>query len=341
MNDKSLELSICPKCGSTEYFENFPAPGLSICVECGQEITRIQLREMAEEEIIQQNCPFCGKEGEEDDTLFDEENILVYKCKRCGKLDGYRVALKPPDGTEPLPRQHSTKRQKKPKPVSLYKLEGDEPVYSAEEAKKLVKILKNAEKDPREKCKRKLDNLISNLRQKMQQKGIEYETINRAKWKLQNFIDLKGPFTEKQLRSQFSAVVSLKQDELIRMGKFNGKRVTQRQIKEIFNVDRKTTRKWKNIFTEHNKHIKLGILTRVNGNHEHAIVEFPTEVKSIIPIKPPHEDTCDFCQKTQLLSRRINFNKGSWSDICEKTYESLMRQSVEHEWELEKRVIRN
>jgi DNA-directed RNA polymerase subunit RPC12/RpoP len=246
MDDKSLELRICPKCGSTEYLENFPAPGLSICAECGQETILIHLREMPEEEIIQQPCPSCGKEGEEDDTLLDQVIIIVYKCKRCGTLYGYRVALEPPDGIGPAPRQHSLKPKKKQKPVSLYKLEGYKPVYSAEDAERLAKLLKNAENDPKEKNKRKLELIIFKIHRKMERYGIAQETISRARWKVSCFIEREGPFTEKQLQSQFSAAISLAQDDLIKNGGFYGKRITQRQMKEIFNVDRKTIRKWRN-----------------------------------------------------------------------------------------------
>jgi hypothetical protein len=246
MDDKSLKLKICPKCGSTDYFENFPAPGLSICAKCGQEIMLINLREMPFEEIIQQPCPFCAKEGEEDDTLLEEENILVYKCKRCGKLDGYRIALEPPDGIGPAPRQHSIDPQKKQKPVSLYKLEGYKPVYSAEDAERMSKLLKNAENDPKEKSKKKLELIIFKIHKKMERYGIAQETISRARWKVSCFIEREGPFTEKQLQSQFSAAISLAQDDLIKNGGFYRKKITQRQMKEIFKVDRKTIRKWKN-----------------------------------------------------------------------------------------------
>jgi transcription elongation factor Elf1 len=262
MNDRNLELRICPKCGSTEYFKNFPTQGLSICTECGQEIILIQLREMTEDEIVQQPCPFCGKEGEEDDTLLDEENILVYKCKRCGKIDGYRIALEPRDGIGPAPRQHSIKPQKKQKSVSLYKLEGFKPVYSAEDAERIAKILKNAENDPKEKSKRKLDVIIFKIHLKMERYGIANETVSRARWKAYCFIERRGPFTEKQLKSQFSAAVSIVQDELTTAEKSNAKNLTQRQMKELFNVDRKTIRKWKKIMKEEGDSLKLRVAPR-------------------------------------------------------------------------------
>ncbi|MGA3288753.1 MAG: hypothetical protein ABSD42_00740 [Candidatus Bathyarchaeia archaeon] len=42
MSEKSLEFKLCPSCGSTEYIENYPAPGVSICEECGHEVTSNQ-----------------------------------------------------------------------------------------------------------------------------------------------------------------------------------------------------------------------------------------------------------------------------------------------------------
>jgi len=61
MSDKSLEFKICGHCGSIEYLEDYPVPGTSICADCAHEIIKIPLRELPEEEIIQQRCPSCGK----------------------------------------------------------------------------------------------------------------------------------------------------------------------------------------------------------------------------------------------------------------------------------------
>jgi hypothetical protein len=194
---------------------------------------------MSEDEIIQQPCPFCGKEGEEDDTLLDEKNILVYKCKRCGKLDGYSIALGPPDGIGPAPRQHSTNPQKKQKPVSLYKLEGYKPVYSAEDAERLAKLLKKAENDPKEKCKRLLRQWVKQKVGVIEKMGVPSQTIEIARRKVEFFIDKNGRQTNKRLVSIFLTSIYIVHN------KESSQKITERTIQKSFGIDRKTLRKWK------------------------------------------------------------------------------------------------
>ena len=184
------EFTLCPHCGSTEYLENYPAPGISACTKCGHEVTKIPLKEMSEEEILKQNCPFCGKEGEEDDTLFDDYNIMVFKCKGCGKLDGYWVALQPSrtaDG-KPMIKIYY------PKAVSLDKIEGNSPVYSAERAKEIAKAIRKKENDPKEKSKKQFNMLIREKRQELKEIGIDSESIQSAIWEVTFFIS-KGSTT--------------------------------------------------------------------------------------------------------------------------------------------------
>ena len=67
--------------------------------------------------------------------------------------------------------------------------------------------------------------------------GISFETIRRAKWNVRSFIERKGTFTNKQLRSLFpAALLSLPEN-----------RVTERQLEKIFGITRKTIRKWKEL----------------------------------------------------------------------------------------------
>lgn len=131
---------------------------------------------MSEEEIYLQNCPFCGKEGEEDDTLFVDEYVIVFKCKGCKKLDGYRVALKPINPSdEPLGDQPHD-RIYKPKAVSLDKLEGNMPVYSAERAKEIAKAIEKMEKNPKKQCEKQLKQLIREKQYQMQKMGLPLKT---------------------------------------------------------------------------------------------------------------------------------------------------------------------
>jgi len=74
---------------------------------------------------------------------------------------------------------------------------------------------------------------------------VDPATIDLATWRVRSYLDLEGPLSEKQLQCLFSAEIALVQDELINEGKFKGNKVTERAMQEIFDVDRKTVRKWK------------------------------------------------------------------------------------------------
>ena len=91
------EFRLCPNCGSTEYLENYPTPGFLICGICTQRTIKIPLTEMTEEEIYATNCSSCGKEGEDGETLFENDKVVVFKCKKCGTIDGYEIRVKRDD----------------------------------------------------------------------------------------------------------------------------------------------------------------------------------------------------------------------------------------------------
>lgn len=255
MSDKSLEFKICAYCGSTEYLEDYPTSGITICAKCANEINKIVLREMVEDDILVQHCPFCGKEGEEGDTLFDDDNIMIFKCKGCGKLDGYRIVFEPThtiDG-QLLDRTH------KPKAVSLDKLEGNQPVYSAEQARKLAKALEKAEKDPKEKCIRKLNRLVEDKSQLLKAAKVSALITDCAKTHVQKQIRLEGSCTDKQINILFAAAILEAQETLLRLNRIPKKEITERQLKKMFTIDRKTLRKWKRILRKQNSLSKLDV----------------------------------------------------------------------------------
>jgi hypothetical protein len=332
-----VKFIICSNFGSPEHLEDYPVKGQKLCTNCGHESIELQLKIAETANEISDNCPFCGKEGEEDDTLYENESITIFKCKKCGKLDGYYLPCMPTDNPYDFPFSFEGEYDS----LSVKETEEEKNyIYPASKYKAFAKALQKKERDPREKCKRQLDLQLYKIRQKMQQNGIEYETINRAKWKLYCFIEREGPFTEKQLQSQFSAAISLAQDELIRVGRFYGKKITQRQIKEIFNVDRKTIRKWKTVLKEKRVPLKLRVYARQEeGQPANGYAEIPSEIKLILKLEKPYRGKCDFCEQIKLLSWRIQYTNGSWSDICEHNYERLIEYSKDYEWQIEKFLV--
>jgi hypothetical protein len=135
------------------------------------------------------------------------------------------------------------------KDVATAKTEGHS-IYSGISSEKIVKALKEKEKDLVE-LRRKLFERISEEKvPKMLWLGVEPATIEEAIWKAENYLEHNGPLSEKQLECLFSAEIAVVQDELISEGKFKGKKITERAMEEIFNVDRKTVRKWKGVLKQ-------------------------------------------------------------------------------------------
>ena len=90
MEDNSIQLILCPLCGSTDYLENYPVEGASTCTDCGHEVTSVSLNEIQGEiEDVSSICTSCGKDNEAEKPIFEKYNKYVYKCTLCGKLEGY------------------------------------------------------------------------------------------------------------------------------------------------------------------------------------------------------------------------------------------------------------
>ena len=200
MSEKSNEFRLCPSCGSTEYVENYPILGVSICEECGHEVASIVLKVIqdAEEENVlsKDTCPFCGAKNqtEDDNELFSDGSFngvwtTVYKCGVCGKLNGYRIL--PPTFAFP---EEVNEEGFNLKTVERAKREGQS-IYSGPASKKIVKALKEKAKDPVELCQKLFQRIAEEKSLKMIEMGAEPRTIEEATWKVKNYIDLNGPLS--------------------------------------------------------------------------------------------------------------------------------------------------
>jgi len=237
----AVEFRICPNCGSTGYMEGYPVTGKRTCTKCGHENTKIKLKVIKTEREIMDQCPFCGKEGEEDDTLFENDDTVIFKCKKCGKLDGYiYVFLDFPEYPDEISdRSYATLS------VEIAKQEGKF-INPASKYQEFEKRLRKKEKSPIEKCKKQLRLLIYDENQEMKTAGLSYKTIGSARRKVYSFLESEGPLTNKQLKSIFPAALLLVQNsDPINFGRILGKKVTERQLEGIFGVTRKTIRKWR------------------------------------------------------------------------------------------------
>lgn len=199
METQNEEFKICSNCGSREFLENYPSPGKEICAKCGHEITKIKLKIIKTEQQIADQCPFCGKEKEHDDIFFEMGIITIFKCKGCGKLDSY-VCYSVVD------LDHIDDRSYDPKSVKIAQQEGTT-IYTSHKIEKLKKSLKQKKKDPVEKCKKQLNNLIHNHIRELNSNSISFDTIRSARWKVESFLEKKGPITRKNLNSIFPAAL--------------------------------------------------------------------------------------------------------------------------------------
>lgn len=85
-------LTICPNCVSTEYIEDYPSLGNQICIYCGSEPTRLELKIVGYMDETPDQCPHCrAKQEQYYESLFEDGFTYVFKCNKCGKLDGYVV----------------------------------------------------------------------------------------------------------------------------------------------------------------------------------------------------------------------------------------------------------
>jgi len=117
----------------------------------------------------------------------------------------------------------------------------------ASRLKEFERSLRKKERDPSEKCKKQLQRLLNEKTREMNVAGISTETINSARRKAVDYLEGK-PVTRRQLISLLvAAIYEASHEELIGVGGFKrvGEKVSERQLEKIFEVTRKTMRKWR------------------------------------------------------------------------------------------------
>ena len=223
-----IDFVICPNCSSTDYLENYPNQGEKLCTKCGHQSEKITLTVIQEDEEIS-DCYFCGKQINECEPFFEDDDITIFKCKNCEKLNGYRFLdslnfgyiYDDAYGSLPVKKTKAKKYS----------------TSSTSKNKDIKKEVKKRKTDPLEKCKNQLDNLICSMEQELSAENIYHEITNSAKMKVVSYMELMGPQTNNKLRCLFVAA-------LLTRNKF-----TERQLEKIFGITRKTLRKWKHILT--------------------------------------------------------------------------------------------
>ncbi len=248
MIEKSVELTLCPSCGSTEYLPDYPVAGASICLRCGHGVVSVRLKEIQEDHngelrfSAKYVCPSCHKQGFPDDFA-SVEDITVYKCRSCGALDGYRV----------LPETFASSEELNDggfglKSAALAKQEGHL-IFSATVSEKIAEKFERLEKDPIVLCQKQFKRLVDEKNSELGYLGVIDLAVEHAQELCIRYIAACGPFTKKQLELLFPAAVVFAQDELVRL-KIKSSKVSDRKVSLLFNANRMTTRKWKKMLGE-------------------------------------------------------------------------------------------
>ena len=179
--------------------------------------------------VLDNCCPFCGKEGEEDDTLLEEvshrDYIIIFKCKRCGKLYGYKESYVDSDDGNPL---DETDNQHSLKTIITVQKEG-RGVFSAAKCREIARALKKSKK--REKSP---SDLIDEKKSELKTAGVGSLIVAEANRQANSYIESKGPCTQKQLNSLLVGAILSAQDALIRRGDVPEKEITERKLEKIF-----------------------------------------------------------------------------------------------------------
>jgi len=240
--ENNYHLEICPNCGSTEFLNNYPNPGNNICIKCGHEPIKLKLKLIGYWEELPQKCPFCNIDNKQNDIVFENTLTIIYKCSNCGKLDGY-IILESEYPSEPNDNQYD------PLSVEIAQHEG-KPIFSAiyhktikkERIRKLI-----------EESKIQLGHIFQNKLPELIAAGIDPNIIEFVQIKIIKLVKNRArPFTKKQLSIVAAAVFSL-----LRESNFSSKTkhpcrkgITDVKLEKIFNITRKTIRKWRKALQE-------------------------------------------------------------------------------------------
>lgn len=242
------EFRLCPNCGSTENLENYPTPGNSMCGKCSHRTVKIPLTEMKKDEIYATNCTFCGKEGEDGDTLFENDNVVAFKCKKCGTIDGYKINREPDyfdsGNDEPYDGSYSYET------IKTAEKEGSFNILSVDKYQEIAKALRKKENDPKVKCKKRLLAQVNKKRGSLEKTGVQADAIKEAIFKVECFINKMGELTDKKMMILFFAALYVNLETSAKDKNSQSSTLKERAMQELSGIDRKTIRKWKKVFHE-------------------------------------------------------------------------------------------
>jgi hypothetical protein len=308
----SKEISICPNCGSTNYLPDYPTPGQKMCTDCFREIINLKINP---ENYVPDKCPSCGDKDiywirdEETDTF------AVMKCEKCSKIAGYTK----PNFQDDYSIAEVDDGYYGSFEVKLARKEG-KPVISAARHKELAKELEKKQNSPEQKCLNYVSELFENKTEILLKVRILPNTLNRALGTVRSFIREEGVLTENQTTTLAAASIPFFEEIQFKRREISKCYATERVIAEIFNVDRKTIRKWKKTLKDHRPSptVWSSFTYFKNGSSSYANAELPTEVESVTKLTKPSILKDDY--EVERLVWRVKYKDGSWTDLSDGEY---------------------
>ncbi len=231
------EIRLCPNCGSTDYIPDYPEPGLGICTECGKEIIKL----IPENISVTERCPACNSKDFDWIRSEDNEEFIAFKCN-CGKVSCYKR-----ESTDHgyISSDDVDDDNWSSLGIKIAQQEG-KPVLSASRQRQLIKELERQQKSPEEKCKRILFDLFEKTAEQLMHEGISHDTLTGALGTAHYYLCKEGVLTENQAVILFAASIPLEEKIQLKRRRISKCHATERVIADMFKVDRKTIRKWKN-----------------------------------------------------------------------------------------------
>jgi hypothetical protein len=248
-----IEFILCPVCNTEKYSVRYSADGRKICTKCGNDLIITKLRLLDDEDEMPDNCVFCGEEDLRDSAFFsNQKDVIIFKCKKCGGLDGYRYIdlYDYPNFDEPDESQYSNIA------IKIAEEEG-RPILSPSAHKKIIKVIEKKRKNSKLKCQEKINALIKEKAKELEAAQIDPQIVKNAILRAKHSIRIHGPYTEKQLRILLSATILEIQERLLCKGKIIKKTTSERQLMKIFGIARKTIRKWKKKLQEQQRNKQM------------------------------------------------------------------------------------
>jgi hypothetical protein len=320
---------LCPNCHSNEHVSyNW---GKLICLKCGYENElglNFRLEYIEEIKDIPEHCPICGKRRNGKKATFEEHDRMFFRCSQCKSWAGYEFFdYSSDDSWDPFLESFDTLSEKIAEQEGRY-------VLSATKMRKIEQELRKEERKKKtdlvEKRKRQLRTLVRIKTPELEMLGISPDAITASREKVHSLLKDGASITNKQLHNVFPAALYFTYE--LEPNLFTKRRITERQLENIFNTTRKTIRRWKKLFQEREASSKKEeqrqirtIAFRWEGEEaKFRFVDLPEEVKALTQNTENKYVECDFCQNiSKQPCWRLDFNDRSWSFICKSCREGL------------------